>query len=527
VSLVISALAEFSCCPKRRPSHGTPETKKERENNNNKGWTKKRNGKKKKIVGAMIASSTSTTSTAASSVLLRRAVVVLVSTLAGGALLIAGVNAAGAAAAAASSSATSDSTTDGDSSINVGFGTAALGGKGVEIVKIALEHGFRKFDTAEENEFWYDPSSVGQALREYFVGTKDSCQKADIRISTKIPPWELVSEAKIRDNAKRSRELLVGFCDDASDNAGDDKKFPLDVYYIHAPACWKGWHPKCNGVTNTLSLRDVWLALEAVVGLDKSAKRIGLSNVSPEQLEDIVTFVKERQGSAANAAGATDAVAPAPRLPDVVQNHADPIEPAKEVREICAKYGIEFVSYSTLGTQHQYRDNNNGNNPVLNSRVVKDLAAKYDKSTAEIVLSWALQNNMSIIPRSANREHIKQLSNLLKYRRGEGFLSQDDLAKIDSLKDEIVDEHDEHFVDEYDEGDGFDDDDDYDIEKDIRDLEAGAHDDDDDAWLTEEGEEDEDFINDDYEPGLYDDDDAIDPDDVTTTDRDLLREDEL
>ena len=120
-------------------------------------------------------------------------------------------------------------------------------------------------------------------------------QCRELRISTKIPPWELTSAENIRSNAAQSRQQLVGFCDDAVISA--TTKFPLDVYYIHAPACWDGWHFRCqqNPAQQLLDLRSTWLALEAVVGLDHSALRIGLSNVRPDELLDIIAFVQQRQ----------------------------------------------------------------------------------------------------------------------------------------------------------------------------------------------------------------------------------------
>ena len=79
-----------------------------------------------------------------------------------------------------------------------------------------------------------------------------------------------------------------------------------------------------------------------MLGLDFSAKRIGLSNVHRDELLDIIAFVHERIEH-----GETD---PPPRIPDVLQAYADPLHPADELRAICREYGIEFVSYSTLGT---------------------------------------------------------------------------------------------------------------------------------------------------------------------------------
>lgn len=229
--------------------------------------------------------------------------------------------------------------------IGVGFGTAGLGGNSHRAVQMALDAGFRKFDTAEA-DWWYDQPTVGKALKEYVVSHEISCR--DLEISTKIPPWSLTSITDIREHAAHSRfELLGEYCEDIiMDNIQDDIKmtipYPLDVYYIHAPACWKGWHPRCDDPPPILNLRDAWKGMEAVVGLDFSAKRIGLSNVRPDELLDIIAFVSERIQK-----GETN---PPPRMPDVLQAYADPLRPADELRAICTEYGIEFVSYSTLGT---------------------------------------------------------------------------------------------------------------------------------------------------------------------------------
>jgi diketogulonate reductase-like aldo/keto reductase len=320
--------------------------------------------------------------------------------------------------------------------IGVGFGTAALGDANHEVVLLALKAGFRKFDTAEA-DYWYRQGEVGKALETFFYKDHQddecvddsqqeecsrTCASEGLEISTKIPPWSLTSEDNIRANAKESREELVGFCEDqvlADENGNivEARPYPLDVYYIHAPHCWDGWHPRCTSPPPTLSLRDAWRGMEAVVGIDHSAKRIGLSNVSPAELLDIIAFVQERQ-----AAGETN---PPPRMPDALQAFADPLKPAKELRRICAEHGIEFVSYSTLGTQHRQ-----GRNPVLTSDTVEMLAKRYNRSVAEVVLSWARQNEMSVIPRSTRENHIQELSNMLTQPP---FLSVEDLELMDKM----------------------------------------------------------------------------------------------
>jgi len=145
-----------------------------------------------------------------------------------------------------------------------------------------------------------------------------------------------------------------------------------------------------------------------------------LSNIWPNQLRDIIRFVKDREAS-------YDGVGPPPRMPDVLQAYADPLKPSRELREICKENGIEFVSYSTLGTQHRMRD---GTNPVLSNPRINEIAEKHDRSAAEVVLSWAIHNEMSVIPRSTKEHHIMQLSRLLNR---ESFLYNEDLLAIDAL----------------------------------------------------------------------------------------------
>lgn len=273
------------------------------------------------------------------------------------------------------------------------------------------------------------------------------CYEEDLRISTKIPPWQLTSVTNIRERAKESRQQLLGFCDDlvlspdeqysSNKNVYDDEKnndtvlYPLDVYYIHAPKCWQGWHPRCNSLKeSTLPLKEAWLAMEAVVGIDQSATRIGLSNVNDHELLDIIQFVQQRQKRQLKNNRSSESYPP-PRMPDVLQSYADPLRPAKRLRQICEKYNIEFVSYSTLGTQHR-SFHEKGINPVLSHPTIQSLAYKYKRSTAEVVLSWAMASGMSVIPRSKTEEHIEELANML-HRENVDFLSEEDLKLVDAM----------------------------------------------------------------------------------------------
>ena len=53
--------------------------------------------------------------------------------------------------------------------IGIGFGTAGIRGHTTTVIEMAIENGFRKFDTAEENMHWYDQSAVGMTLELMFA----------------------------------------------------------------------------------------------------------------------------------------------------------------------------------------------------------------------------------------------------------------------------------------------------------------------------------------------------------------------
>ena len=64
----------------------------------------------------------------------------------------------------------------------------------------------------------------------------------------------------------------------------------------------------------------------------------------------------------------------------------------------------------------------------FNNEVIKELAEKYNKTSAQIILRWQLQADYIAIPGSSNPEHIRENYNIFDFE-----LSQEDMNKIKNI----------------------------------------------------------------------------------------------
>jgi len=64
----------------------------------------------------------------------------------------------------------------------------------------------------------------------------------------------------------------------------------------------------------------------------------------------------------------------------------------------------------------------------LDDKVLLELAAKYGKTPAQIVLRWDIQNQIVVIPKSVHKERIIENSQIFDFQ-----LSPDDMQRIDGL----------------------------------------------------------------------------------------------
>ncbi|WP_421803711.1 aldo/keto reductase [Flagellimonas sp.] len=157
----------------------------------------------------------------------------------------------------------------------------------------------------------------------------------------------------------------------------------LDLYLIHWP---KGELSK-----------ETWKALEQLYK-EERVRAIGVSNFLQNHLEDLLPSVEI--------------------VPMVNQMEFHPYLVQQDLIDFCVSKNIQYEAWSPL-MQGQ----------IFDLDVMKDLASKYNKTIAQVVLRWDLQKGVITIPKSSKPERIKANANLFDFE-----LSDEDVQLLDSLE---------------------------------------------------------------------------------------------
>eukprot|EP00611_Tribonema_gayanum_P019800 TRINITY_DN349_c0_g1_i2.p2 TRINITY_DN349_c0_g1~~TRINITY_DN349_c0_g1_i2.p2 ORF type:complete len:173 (-),score=67.14 TRINITY_DN349_c0_g1_i2:672-1190(-) len=90
----------------------------------------------------------------------------------------------------------------------------------------------------------------------------------------------------------------------------------------------------------------------------------------------------------------------------------------------CKSQGVHVVAYSPLGNYDPTKDLPS----ALKDPVITDLAKKYSKSPAQVIIRWHLQNGETVIPKSVTPSRIVENSQVFDFE-----LTADEVAAIDAL----------------------------------------------------------------------------------------------
>ena len=154
----------------------------------------------------------------------------------------------------------------------------------------------------------------------------------------------------------------------------------IDLLFLHQP---------------TDNWREGYKAIEKAYKEGK-VKAIGLSNFPDELLQEAIDTMEIK--------------------PQVVQVEAHPYFPQTELKKILAETGMALMAWYPLG---------HGDKTLIQQPVFAELAAKYGKSNAQIILRWHIQSGNIVIPGSKNPDHIRDNFDIFDFA-----LTDEDMAAI-------------------------------------------------------------------------------------------------
>jgi diketogulonate reductase-like aldo/keto reductase len=159
----------------------------------------------------------------------------------------------------------------------------------------------------------------------------------------------------------------------------------IDLYLIHWPLPMEG------------KFTQAWKALEKIYD-SKRVRAIGVSNFKPHHLEELLNGAEI--------------------VPAVNQIELHPLFQQKATRDYCVEHDIVVESYSPLMRAGE----------ALEHPVIANLAQKYGKTPAQVILRWHVQSGFIVIPKSVKPERIQENFALFDFE-----LSENDMRDIEGM----------------------------------------------------------------------------------------------
>ena len=142
-----------------------------------------------------------------------------------------------------------------------------------------------------------------------------------------------------------------------------------------------------------------WRVLEKLYEA-KKIRAIGVSNFEPDQLIDLIAYNKI--------------------TPAVNQVETNLYCQRKTERTWMDKKDVVHMAYAPLGQGNR--------NEMFEEAEVVEIAQKYDKTPAQVLLRFLMQKNIAVIPRSTRPEHIKENIDLFGFE-----LTSSEMMQLDAL----------------------------------------------------------------------------------------------
>jgi len=281
-------------------------------------------------------------------------------------------------------------------------------------VETAIKAGYRNIDTAND---YNNEAEIGETLKKVF---EEKVVSRD----------ELFVQSKLWNSNHRPEHVEA----DLDQTLTDLQLDYVDMYMIHwpqaAPATGKQASTRVNGAIadhyskNPMFPLDdegyycadmdshyveTWKKMEELVDKGK-VKSIGISNFNKAQIEEVVAIARHPVS--------------------LLQNECHVYLQQKDLLDQCNFRNIAFQAFSSLGsgdTNYASYASPTGTIPLRDEHIAS-LAAKYNKTPAQIMLRWGVQRGSSVVSKSITPERVIANFDIWDFE-----LSDEDMKSFDKI----------------------------------------------------------------------------------------------
>ncbi|GJE89780.1 aldo/keto reductase [Phanerochaete sordida] len=272
---------------------------------------------------------------------------------------------------------------DGAEFPQIGMGTWKHNGeKAINAVYTGLQVGYRLIDGACD---YGNEKECGEGLRRALAD--GFVRREDVWVVSKL--WNTFHH---KENVKEAVQRSLS----------DWGVSYFDLYYVHFPISLKyvspaeryppGWYVdgKSKVEHDPAPFRETWEALEELVDLGL-IKHLGVSNMCSALLMDLMSYARIK--------------------PSVIQIEIHPYNVQERAVQYAHSQGLQVTAYSSfgpLGFRELHTPKSLRTQPLFTHSTVTAIALAHGATPAQIILRWATQRGLAIIPKSDTEQQMRE-----------------------------------------------------------------------------------------------------------------------